>query len=144
MEMDTDARIARVREAMHQRLAERWRIDRLAALAGLSPSRFAHRFRELVGLSPLQYLQRLRLDRARDLFESTSNPIAEVMRSVGYADASHFSKEFRRRFGAGPREYRRDHRAQGSGPAANHQRRRSGPCSGHPGHTEVSWKTPCD
>ena len=141
MEIDTDTRIARVRETMHQRLAERWRIDSLAALAGLSPSRFAHLFRGLVGLSPLRYLQRLRLDRARQLLESTSDPIAEVMRSVGYADASHFSKDFRRHFGAGPREYRRDHRVdQGCRAPATHP----GAGAGLPDPAEVSWKAPSD
>ena len=142
MEMDNDARIARAREAMHQRLTERWRIDSLAALAGLSPSRFAHLFRGLVGVSPLRYLQRLRLDRARYLLESTSCPIAEVMRSVGYTDASHFSKDFRRRFGAGPREYRRDHRVDQA--AANDPGRHSGPGGALPGPAEVSWKAPSD
>ncbi len=103
-----DQRIAQSITAMEQRLAEPWRVRDLAALADLSPSRFAHLFRESIGVSPLRYLHDLRMERARHLLERTSLQVKDVMPLVGYADPSHFSKDFRRHFGVGPREYRHD------------------------------------
>ena len=140
MERGTDARIVRARDVLQQQLASPWRVARLAALVDLSPSRFAHLFQAHVGMPPLRYLQQLRLERARVLLESTSTSVAAVMRSVGYADASHFSKDFRRRFGAGPREYRRDHRAAGRcGTAADLQQRSSGG-GDLVGRGQAAWK----
>jgi transcriptional regulator GlxA family with amidase domain len=106
MENRADQRIAYARYLIEQRLAERIRIHDIAALVGLSASRFAHVFRDAVGMSPLRYLRQLRIERARDLLEQTSLPVREVMQQVGFTDASHFSKDFRTRFGVGPREYR--------------------------------------
>ena len=110
METPNDDRVGRAIAAIHAQLARSWRINDLAALALLSPSRFAHLFRRAVGVPPGRYLQQLRMDRARQLLENTPAPVAEVMRTVGYIDPSHFARDFRRRFGAGPREWRRDHR----------------------------------
>jgi AraC family transcriptional regulator of arabinose operon len=143
MERATDPRIVRVLEVMHQQFACPWRVSQLAALADLSPSRFAHLFETHVGVAPLRYLRHLRLDRARMLLERTSTSVAEVMRSVGYGDASHFSKDFRRRFGTGPREHRRDCRAaSGRYPAADDRR---SPSRGDlPGHGRPPWKNPSE
>jgi transcriptional regulator GlxA family with amidase domain len=101
-----DQRIEYSRYLIEQRLAERVRMGEIAALVGLSPSRFANLFRHVVGTSPLRYLRQLRIERARALLEETSLPIKDVMRQVGCTDKSHFSKDFRSRFGVGARQYR--------------------------------------
>ena len=84
----------------------------IAAQVGLSPSRFAHLFRSVVGTPPLRYLRELRIERARRLLEETSLPIREVMRQSGCTDKSHFSKDFRARFGVGARQYRAAFRSE--------------------------------
>jgi len=101
-----DARIARVLEAMERQMAEPFTVCDLAAIAGLSPSRFAHLFRRTVGMSPLRHLHTLRMRRAQQLLETSSLPIRDVMQQVGWRDPSHFSKNFKRRFGVAPRRYR--------------------------------------
>jgi AraC family transcriptional regulator, arabinose operon regulatory protein len=101
-----DARIARVLEAMERQMADPLTVCDLAAIAGLSPSRFAHLFRRSVGVSPLRHLHTLRMTRAQQLLEASSLPIRDVMRQVGWKDPSHFSKDFKRRFGVAPRRYR--------------------------------------
>ena len=101
-----DDRIARALDAMEQRLSEALTVGDLAAVAGLSPSRFAHLFRRTVGVPPLRHLHALRMRRAQQLLEESSLPIRNVMRQVGWSDPSHFSKDFKRRFGIGPRGYR--------------------------------------
>jgi transcriptional regulator GlxA family with amidase domain len=110
VEFVLDQRIARVLTIMEQRMAERVRVTELAALVNLSSSGLAHLFRRSVGMSPLRYLRELRLRRACDLLETTSLPVREVMRLVGCTDPSHFSRNFRLRFGVTPREYRHDRR----------------------------------
>jgi AraC-like DNA-binding protein len=62
----------------------------------LSPSRFRELFRAQTGMGPEEYLQRLRLRRARLLIERTFLTVEEVMGLVGYNDPNHFSREFRR------------------------------------------------
>lgn len=101
-----DRRIAQVLEVMAQQLSEPLAVARLASMVNLSPSRFAHLFRQAVGVSPRRYLDALRLRRAAALLAATSLPVNEVMRAVGWTDPSHFSKTFRRRFGMSPRHYR--------------------------------------
>ena len=117
MEMPTDDRIARAVAAMHAQLARPWCLDELATIAQLSVSRFAHLFRRSLAVAPGRYLQNLRIERARQLLENSRAPVAEVRRAVGYADASHFARDFRRRLGMSPREYRRDHRRTASVPS---------------------------
>ena len=101
-----DDRISRALDAMEQRMADTLTVRDLAAIAGLSPSRFAHLFRRTVGVSPLRHLYSLRMRRAQQLLEHSSLPIRDVMRQVGWKDPSHFSKDFKRRFGVSPRGYR--------------------------------------
>ncbi len=112
MDNGIDRRIEYSRYLIEQRLAERVRMGEIAAQVGLSPSRFAHLFRSVVGTPPLRYLRELRIERARRLLEETSLPIREVMRQAGCTDKSHFSKDFRARFGVGARQYRAAFRSE--------------------------------
>jgi transcriptional regulator GlxA family with amidase domain len=97
-----DRRITWAVEHMQQHLAEPLPIPELAARVNLSPSRFRDLFSAQTGLGPVQYLQRLRLRRARLLIERTFLSVKEVMALVGYNDPSHFSREFRRFHGIAP------------------------------------------
>jgi AraC family transcriptional regulator of arabinose operon len=97
-----DRRITWIVAHMQRHLAEPIGITELAALVNLSPSRFRHLFRMQLGVGPAQYLQRLRLRRARLLLERTFLSVKEVMALVGYNDPSHFSRDFRRAHGVAP------------------------------------------
>jgi AraC family transcriptional regulator of arabinose operon len=97
-----DPRITWTVGYMQRHLAEPIGVAELAALVNLSPSRFRHLFGAQTGLGPGQYLQRLRLRRARLLIERTFLSVKEVMALVGYNDPSHFSKDFRRYHGLSP------------------------------------------
>lgn len=86
-------------------LAQPMTVADMAAQVNLSPSAFAHQFREVTGKAPYQFLKELRLDRARELLIDDTLPVAAVSRQVGYASSSHFTAAFRRRFGMTPRAY---------------------------------------
>ena len=87
--------------------AEPLTVEDLADAAHLSPSRLAHLFRRETGIAPMRYLERVRLERARDLLLMTRLPVAEVARQVGYDNPFYFSRLFRRFAGKPPRDYRR-------------------------------------
>jgi AraC-like DNA-binding protein len=86
-------------------LAEPLSVADLAERACLSPSAFAHLFRDVSGMSPYQFIKSLRLDQARELLVTGDLNVSEVARAVGYSSLSHFINEFKRHFGVTPRAY---------------------------------------
>jgi len=84
----------------------------LAARFGFSLRTFNRRFRDAVGESPLEYLQDLRLDSARQLLQSSNLTIAEVAQRCGYQDTAWFARLFRRCYDISPRDYRHTVRAK--------------------------------
>lgn len=89
-------------ERMTADLAQPWTLDGLAAAAGTSAATLSRRFRELTGLSPLRYLKRLRLGEARRLMLAEAFTAAQAGAAVGYASASHFSRDYRAAYGVSP------------------------------------------
>lgn len=75
----------------------------LATLAGVSQYHFARLFRRSVGVSPHAYVIEQRLQEAARLLRDERLTLAEVAASVGFADQSHLSRHYRRRFGVSPR-----------------------------------------
>ncbi|MSR65126.1 MAG: AraC family transcriptional regulator [Verrucomicrobiae bacterium] len=57
-------------------------------------------------LPPIEYLQNLRMERARQLLISTDQPVADIAAAVGYEEACHFSRLFKKTSGASPQQYR--------------------------------------
>ncbi len=73
----------------------------------VTPDHGSRVFRQATGLSPQEYYQRRRIQRACALLLDPANPATRVALELGFADAAHFSRQFRRHMGLGPREYRR-------------------------------------
>lgn len=99
----------RLRAAMDRALSDLARplpIAAMAQAAGLSPSRFAHRFRDQVGDSPGRWFERERMRRAAALLDATSRPVGEIAAEVGFSDPFYFSQRFRRWAGKSPRAWR--------------------------------------
>jgi AraC-like DNA-binding protein len=103
--------IATAARWMRANLARPLTVAEIADQVNMSSSAFAHLFKEVTGVSPYQFLQRARLDRARALLATRELNVSEVARAVGYGSLSHFSKEFRRRYGLAPRDWVADSRA---------------------------------
>lgn len=102
----SDPPTARAVEALRDRYAERWTIDRLAAHVALSRSALAARFREHVGDSPMRYLTRIRLGRAAGYLATTRLSLSEIADLTGYGSDAALSKAFRRELGQTPGAYR--------------------------------------
>ncbi len=103
-------RIAQAIDWLRRHLTEPVRIPALARRVGMSPSSLHHYFRAITGKSPLQYLKQMRLAEARRLLEEEHVGAASAGFAVGYNDASQFTREYRRSFGAPPMRDLRERR----------------------------------
>lgn len=87
---------------LHQQLT----LNDLAQSVSLSRSRMCYLFRTQTGMAPSQYLKLRRMERARELLETTSLSVKEIRARVAIQDRSHFGREFKRAFGVTPSQYR--------------------------------------
>jgi AraC-like DNA-binding protein len=92
-------------EYVREHLTEPLTVADMAEQVSLSPSAFAHLFREVTGQSPYRFVKEMRLDKARELLIDGQFPVTRVSKEVGYGSVSHFISEFRSRFGVTPRAY---------------------------------------
>jgi len=81
---------------------EAFSIDDLARRVGMSPSSLHQWFRNMTGMSPLQYQKQLRLQEARSILRNEQRDVGTVSRRVGYESSSQFSREYSRLFGNPP------------------------------------------
>ncbi len=81
-------------------------VDELAQKAAMSSSSFHKYFKDVTGLSPIQFQKKTRLMNARGHIISSSKDIAEIAFEVGYESPSQFSREYSRQFGVSPKEER--------------------------------------
>lgn len=102
-----DPRIGKVLDFICRHLDRPLLVDDLARKCNLSASRFAHLFREQMEMTPVQFIERRRIERAREMLEHTGYPIAEIARQVGFDNAFYFSRRFKKATGQNPRDYRR-------------------------------------
>ncbi|MEM9145678.1 MAG: AraC family transcriptional regulator [Pseudomonadota bacterium] len=100
------ARLARAIQRMERDYAAPLTVASLAEEAGLSVSVFHRRFKEVTAETPLQYIKKMRLNRARMLIVHNAMRPSVAAAAVGYESASQFSREFRRHFNIAPSEAR--------------------------------------
>lgn len=91
---------------MDENYAEPWTLPRLAEKVRLRSDYLCRLFGEIVGLSPLNYLTRRRLELATSLLRRTPLPVGEVGAAVGWPDANYFARRFQEKFGISPSGYR--------------------------------------
>jgi AraC family transcriptional regulator of arabinose operon len=101
-----DHRVRLATDHMRRHLTEPLNVPELAGMVHLSTSRFAHVFRDVTGESPMQYVERLRLEQAEHLLLRTDLTMKEIAVRCGFQDAAYFSTRFRRRYGRAPSVWR--------------------------------------
>ena len=102
-----DPFISKALSLMHGRPARNWTIEELAKQVGLSRSLLAERFTNLVGIPPMQYLTKWRMQIASDLLTSGGATVATVAAEIGYASEAAFSRAFKKMVGVSPSAWRR-------------------------------------
>ena len=91
-----DERIAKAEQWVRANIERDFAIEELAAAVALAPRSFARRMAATCGISPIQFVQRIRLETARFLLETTRLPLDEIARRVGYAEPSTLRRLIRR------------------------------------------------
>lgn len=95
---------------MNRYYSENHSLDDYAQLCGMSKYHFLRVFRELVGATPLDYRNTIRLEHAKELLQEENLSIEEVGALTGYTSASYFSSAFKRKFGVSPKQYQNSSR----------------------------------
>jgi len=98
-----------VQEYIHTHMQEPIRLADLARVVALHPTYFSDQFKRVVGIRPLDYLLRRRIERAQYLLLTSQASVKEIAHAVGVPDAAYFSRVFTRLCHATPRDYRSAH-----------------------------------
>lgn len=91
---------------MDRDYAEPLAISDLAAAAFSSPAHFVRRFKAAFGETPHRYLQRRRIERAKEMLRNTQTSVTEICFAVGFSSLGTFSRTFKHLSGASPSRYR--------------------------------------
>lgn len=103
----TDAEILKIQIWLENRIGQTIVMEQLADEFGLSMRNFIRRFKEATDQNPLEYLQNLRLEKAKFLLESSQAAFDQITLQVGYEDGNSFRRLFKQRVGLTPSAYRK-------------------------------------
>lgn len=99
-------RLNRIEQFIENHLSEPVTLEQIAKHVHLHPNYLVRYFNKHFAVSPLKYLNRKRMQKAKSLLGTTSLTVKEVAERVGYPDTNHFAKAFRRESSCSPTEYR--------------------------------------
>lgn len=101
-----DGRLCKVVSHMHKHYTEDIELEKYAHMAYVGKDRFVHLFKETMGTSPYAYVLNIRMERAAELLALSEDSVAEIATKVGFKDALHFSKTFKKAYGISPKVFR--------------------------------------
>jgi len=110
-----DNKLAKAINAMHAQPEKNWSLEELAETAGMSRARFATKFREAVGMTPVSYLTEWRIGIAQSLL-SRGKSVQLIADTVGYSSASAFSRVFTSQVGVPPTDWKKQYQLSRSEP----------------------------
>ena len=102
-----DERVDRSIMIMYERYSEPWTAETLAAQVNLSPSRFIHLFTQMHRVSPIRFLNALRVSKAKEFLGNDGMSVGDVSRMTGFQNPQYFCRLFHKETGLTPTEYRR-------------------------------------
>ncbi len=103
----SDPRIARVLASIQNDPSRKWTLTQFASIAGMSRTAFAGRFLEVIGQSPIAYLNRWRLDLSADLLRGQKLSMSQLISHIGYKSEAAFGRAFKLQHGQPPLKWRR-------------------------------------
>lgn len=106
----TDVRVRQAAHFIEQRMDDPPSADAVARYVGLGRRQLERAFLSALGISPMAFQRRLRLDYGRWLLINRPANVTQIALDCGFADGAHFSRDFRERFGTSPRLYLKSHR----------------------------------
>lgn len=105
-----DEKIYRVIEELHSSYNIKWSVTELSNMCNLSPFQFIRNFKAHTGMTPIDYLIKIRIDKAKEFLLNSSLSIHEISEVLGYENAFYFSRIFKRKEGISPEKYRNKNR----------------------------------
>ena len=81
-------------------------VSKCADFCGMSKPHFARVFKQITGMPPVQFVLKLRIDRAKELLDFTDKPIAEIAEASGFSNQNYFARTFKQFTGMSPTQYR--------------------------------------
>ena len=106
-----DAKIGAALNHIHADPRASWSVAKLAGKVGMSPSRFAARFRQVLKTSPMHYVTSWRMNMASRMLTETDDSSAIIAHNVGYESTPAFTRAFTRHYNAPPARWRREQMA---------------------------------
>ncbi len=104
--VSSDYSVARAQHYMEQHFSENITVAKLAAPGYVSQSCFNRRFKKETGITPIEYLIGVRLERAKTMLKRKKISVTEIAMRCGFGSSAHFSSCFQSRLGISPSEYR--------------------------------------
>ena len=98
--------ISYIVQKMHMEYTDNCDLDDYAKICNMSKYHFLRIFKKIVGFSPLEYRNAIRLNYAKEQIIDTTIPINEIAEKSGFASPSYFCQAFKKRFGVPPSKYR--------------------------------------
>ncbi|WP_088548854.1 helix-turn-helix domain-containing protein [Paenibacillus aquistagni] len=92
---------------INQHYSENITVKQLAQLANVTSWRYTPMFQELTGKKPIDYVTDVRINKAKELLQSSDEPLREIALSVGFTDEYYFNRRFRQVVGITPKQYAR-------------------------------------
>jgi AraC-like DNA-binding protein len=99
------SKMERTLKHLHNHYDDKLDVEQLASMANMSASTFHRNFKQITASSPIQYVKKLRLSKAKDLLQDQGFKVKQAAAQVGYESATQFSREFTRYFGISPSDY---------------------------------------
>lgn len=103
---EINTRLFRSIMALEAHPEKNFNLQRVAREAGMSSSSYAHKFKQITGVSPGNYCLFLKLDKVRKLLENKEISLTEAALSCGFSDSNYMIRSFKKRFGITPGAYR--------------------------------------
>lgn len=115
-EVSVNERTVALLQTLRRRLvleySDDWTVERMAAEIGLSPSYLHAAYRNYYQISPASDLISIRMERAKFYLTGTSLTVGDLAARLGYANTTHFIRQFKKQVGLSPLRYRKNHLAQ--------------------------------
>jgi AraC-like DNA-binding protein len=134
-----DKRVEKIIQMMRDDVRGELSLGEFAQSVNLSVWRLCHIFKSDVGMPPIRYLRLLRMERAKNLLESSFLSVKEIAFQVGLNDESHFVRDFKSTYGFSPALYRSHFKNNGNGEEHNGNGNTNGNGNGN-GHSNQASK----
>ena len=107
-----DPRLSKALTSFHKQSAKSWTVQTLSEEAGMSRSAFADKFKQMLDMSPMEYVMGWRMQQAYDALASGNKSVMQIAEDCGYQSEAAFRKAFKKQFGVGPGIVRRQAKEQ--------------------------------